>query len=211
MRLGCYIWNLKPIVKAFWPNRRLQRTALGADKIGAILKAEFGPKAFPIYECAAAEAQHVGPEASSRSHLCVCAGGLNAVVVEAANRRSSRATVCRLARLATLSQTPSNAVSGHAIEGLRSNHAIGGNAFERHHRQRNRVPSRLARACEEGRRSSSQATHSGCCVWKVKPIVKAFWPNRRLQLTPLCGERDRGDFESRFRLECYLVLLMRRN
>jgi hypothetical protein len=37
----------------------LQRTALGADKIGAILKAGFGSTAFPIYECAAAEAQAV--------------------------------------------------------------------------------------------------------------------------------------------------------
>jgi hypothetical protein len=38
----------------------LQRTALGADKIGAILKAGISPIAFPIYDCAAAEAQAVG-------------------------------------------------------------------------------------------------------------------------------------------------------
>jgi pimeloyl-ACP methyl ester carboxylesterase len=38
----------------------LQRTALCARKIGAILKFEIGPTVFPIYRCAAAEAQAVG-------------------------------------------------------------------------------------------------------------------------------------------------------
>src|SRR6266508_1754959 len=42
------------------PNTGLQRTALGADKIRAILKPGFGLTAFPIYDCAAAEAQAVG-------------------------------------------------------------------------------------------------------------------------------------------------------
>ena len=42
------------------PNRGFQLTALCAHKIGPILKPEFGSKAFPIYECAAAEAQIVG-------------------------------------------------------------------------------------------------------------------------------------------------------
>ena len=42
------------------PNQGLQRTALGAHKIGAILKSGINPSAFPIYECAAAEAQAVG-------------------------------------------------------------------------------------------------------------------------------------------------------
>jgi len=37
----------------------LQRTALCADKIVAILKAGIGSIAFPIYDCAAAEAQAV--------------------------------------------------------------------------------------------------------------------------------------------------------
>jgi hypothetical protein len=37
----------------------MQRTALGADKIAAILKTRFTLKAFPIYECAAADAQAV--------------------------------------------------------------------------------------------------------------------------------------------------------
>jgi hypothetical protein len=39
--------------------------ALCAHKIGAFLKSEFGSKAFPIYECAAAEAQAVGPQIST--------------------------------------------------------------------------------------------------------------------------------------------------
>ena len=43
------------------PNQGLQRTALWADKIAAILKPGITPKAFPVYECAAAEAQAVGP------------------------------------------------------------------------------------------------------------------------------------------------------
>ena len=43
------------------PNKGLQRTALCAHKIAAILKAGIRPTAFPIYECAAAEAQTVGP------------------------------------------------------------------------------------------------------------------------------------------------------
>jgi hypothetical protein len=43
------------------PNKGLQRTALGADKIGAILIPGIGPTTFPIYGCAAAEAQAVGP------------------------------------------------------------------------------------------------------------------------------------------------------
>src|SRR4051812_14904428 len=41
-------------------NKGLQRTALGADKIVAILRARIGSIAFPIYWCAAAEAQAVG-------------------------------------------------------------------------------------------------------------------------------------------------------
>jgi hypothetical protein len=36
-------------------------------------------------------------------------------------------------------------------------------------------------------------------------------PNRRLQLTPLRGERDRGFFESWFRLDTHTDLSMRRN
>jgi len=54
------------------PNTGLQRTALGADKIRAILKPGFGLTAFPIYDCAAAEAQAVRPSAYrrlSRYHL----------------------------------------------------------------------------------------------------------------------------------------------
>jgi hypothetical protein len=42
------------------PNQGLQRTALRADKIVAILKSDFGWAAFSIYGCAAAEAQAVG-------------------------------------------------------------------------------------------------------------------------------------------------------
>jgi len=42
------------------PNQGLQRTALRADKIVAILKSDFGWTAFSIYGCAAAEAQAVG-------------------------------------------------------------------------------------------------------------------------------------------------------
>jgi hypothetical protein len=38
----------------------LQRTALCAGKIAAILKSGFGPTAVPTYHCAAAEAQAVG-------------------------------------------------------------------------------------------------------------------------------------------------------
>jgi len=41
------------------PNKGLQRTAIGADKIGATLKPGIGPTIFPIYGCAAAEAQAV--------------------------------------------------------------------------------------------------------------------------------------------------------
>jgi hypothetical protein len=48
------------------PNKGLQRTARGADKIGAILKAGIGSTAFPIYDCAAAEAQIVG------RHYVIC-------------------------------------------------------------------------------------------------------------------------------------------
>ena len=39
----------------------MQRTALCARKIVAFLKAGIGPTAFPIYGCAAADAQPVGP------------------------------------------------------------------------------------------------------------------------------------------------------
>jgi hypothetical protein len=38
----------------------MQRTALCARKIEAILKSGISPTAFPIYECAAADAQAVG-------------------------------------------------------------------------------------------------------------------------------------------------------
>src|SRR5690349_18020386 len=50
-------------------NKGLQRTALCADKIGAFLKAGSNQRAFPIYGCAAAEAQAVGPATSSRLHF----------------------------------------------------------------------------------------------------------------------------------------------
>ncbi len=43
------------------PNPGLQRTALCAHKIGAILTVGFSPTVFPIYDCAAAEAQPVKP------------------------------------------------------------------------------------------------------------------------------------------------------
>src|SRR5262245_6095982 len=43
------------------PNTGLERTALCADKIGAFLKAGFRTIAFPIYWCAAAQAQAVRP------------------------------------------------------------------------------------------------------------------------------------------------------
>ena len=41
------------------PNTGMQRTALCARKIVAFLKAGIGPTAFPIYQCAAADAQPV--------------------------------------------------------------------------------------------------------------------------------------------------------
>jgi hypothetical protein len=47
----------------------LERTALCADKIAAILKPRISSKALPIYECAAAQAQAVGQPLSSLSHL----------------------------------------------------------------------------------------------------------------------------------------------
>jgi hypothetical protein len=43
------------------PNEGLERTALCAEKIAAILKPRINSKALPIYECAAAQAQAVGP------------------------------------------------------------------------------------------------------------------------------------------------------
>jgi hypothetical protein len=48
-----------------------------------------------------------------------------------------------------VSQTHSNASSGYAIEGFLTSGAISGNAFERDHTQRNRVPSRLASTVEK--------------------------------------------------------------
>jgi len=42
------------------PNTGLQRTALCAREIIAFLKSGIDPTAFPIYGCAAAEAQAVG-------------------------------------------------------------------------------------------------------------------------------------------------------
>jgi hypothetical protein len=41
------------------PNTGVQRTALYADEIDAILKAGFGSKALPVYWCGAGEAQAV--------------------------------------------------------------------------------------------------------------------------------------------------------
>jgi hypothetical protein len=49
------------------PDGWLQRTALCADKIVAILKSRIGPTTFPIYECAAAQAQAVGRQLSCTS------------------------------------------------------------------------------------------------------------------------------------------------
>jgi len=43
----------------------MQRTALRARKIVAFLKAGISPTAFPIYQCAAADAQTVGPPPSN--------------------------------------------------------------------------------------------------------------------------------------------------
>ena len=42
------------------PNKRLHLTPRCVDKVVAILKLGFGPIAFPIHRCAAAQAQAVG-------------------------------------------------------------------------------------------------------------------------------------------------------
>ncbi len=42
-------------------------------------------------------------------------------------------------------------------------------------------------------------------------VLSVLPPNRRLQLTPLRVDRDRANFESRFRLDGHLILSMRRN
>ena len=42
-------------------------------------------------------------------------------------------------------------------------------------------------------------------------ILSVLPPNRRLQLTPLRVEQDRGFFESQFRLGSHLDLVVRRN
>jgi len=53
---------------------------------------------------------------------------------------------------------------------------------------------------------------SGNVIAACLPIAVAVLPpNRRLQLTPLCGERDRGDFESWIRLDSDSDEEMRRN
>jgi len=55
------------------PNTGLQRTALCAREIIAFLKSGIDPTAFPIYGCAAAEAQAVGRQAiiqvAIKSHI----------------------------------------------------------------------------------------------------------------------------------------------
>jgi len=161
---------------ALWgqpPNRRLQLTPLAASEIGSILKTDFSSTVIAIQRCGAAEARAVGPEASSRSHLCACAGSRNAVADQEANRTSSQATCSKHSRLATVSQTHSNALSGNDFEGLLSTTAMRDNAFQRDHTQRNQVPSRLASALAESLPTSSQASHSGCCAWKVEPIMRA--------------------------------------
>jgi hypothetical protein len=43
------------------PNTGMQRTALCARKIAAFLKSGIGSRPVPIYRCAAADAQPVGP------------------------------------------------------------------------------------------------------------------------------------------------------
>jgi len=49
------------------PNTGMQRTALRAHKIAAFLKAGIGPSTFPIYRCAAADAQTVRPHYIGRT------------------------------------------------------------------------------------------------------------------------------------------------
>jgi len=98
-------------------------------------------------------------------------------------------------------KTPSNAISGNAFEGLLKSIAIASKAIEHPHKQRNRARSRLTTASGEGKLAPSWATRLGCCIWNLKPIVKAFWPNRRLQRTALGTERDRSFFESESRHE----------
>jgi hypothetical protein len=46
------------------PNRRVQSTPLRGRKIVAILKSGFVPKLISLYQCGAADAQHVGPATS---------------------------------------------------------------------------------------------------------------------------------------------------
>ena len=68
---------------------------------------------------------------------------------------------------------------------------------------------------------SSAEKHSGLIVCQVisgNVILFCLFadlsvlpPNRRLQLTPLRVERDRANFENRFRLHSHLVQSMRRN
>jgi hypothetical protein len=55
------------------PNKGMQRTALCARKIVAFLNVRISPTVFPIYQCAAADAQAVGRHSSSSlDDCCTC-------------------------------------------------------------------------------------------------------------------------------------------
>src|SRR6266545_4613405 len=102
----CHQWYTIPLIRSAVPTYGgsdgwLYRTALGADKIRAILKPRFNPIAFPIYGCAAAEAQAVRPsplpvstEGSPqvlRSHFLDHLSGDSAPIKQARCREDNRA------------------------------------------------------------------------------------------------------------------------
>jgi len=68
----------------------LQRTALCARKIGAILKPGISPIAIPIYRCAAAEAQAVGRVLRSTASS-VWYGSFLQLAAQARRRRAATA------------------------------------------------------------------------------------------------------------------------
>jgi len=67
--VGKMCWGMLIATTRPRPNQGLQRTALCAHKIGAILKVGISSKAFPTYGCAAAEAQAGRPRENGISIL----------------------------------------------------------------------------------------------------------------------------------------------
>ena len=129
------LWRLEgycALESQYGPTSACSGRRSAPSEIVAILKPGISSIAISIYRCAAAEAQDVGPEASSRSPSS------ESVLAFASSRRKRKAFECDLIQrlrkfsrsTTSLGQTQSNVTPSNALQSNLANSAYSLNAFE---------------------------------------------------------------------------------